>query len=514
MSLHPDARKFADPDGPTDLPASSDARPAKAEQRRYRISSPRQAIRLPSVDIRVRRELAHRRNMVAIARQTLRVVTLHILDGSAAAVAAMLSLKIAPVSSGASHVPLMVGLVVIGLEGRGAYQAAHGRRDPWRIMTGVLLGAVACGLASVVAPIEMSAPLIVLFTVFALMGILGERAVVDMVVRQAYAHGVGLRRAVLIGRPADAEAVVASLRSDDGNDHLIVGHVSPEPQPDPTALGELHDLESIIRREEPAELILCSRLTPEMYRRIADICVRNGVSILAIPSWTHAARGWAEPVRIGKLPGFCLHPVRLEVPELLLKRVTDVAFTALLLVFCLPLIAVIGLAIKLDSRGPVFFRQRRVGLGGREFTMWKFRSMQHMAERRHQDVAHLNHYADARLFKLRGDPRITRVGRFLRRFSLDELPQLFNVIAGDMSLVGPRPPLPSEVVSYESRHYVRLTVVPGMTGPWQVGGRNLITDFEEVVRLEQRYIEHWSFSLDLRIMLKTLGVMVSGRGAY
>jgi lipopolysaccharide/colanic/teichoic acid biosynthesis glycosyltransferase len=111
-------------------------------------------------------------------------------------------------------------------------------------------------------------------------------------------------------------------------------------------------------------------------------------------------------------------------------------------------------------------------------------------------------------------PRITQVGKWLRRFSLDELPQLFNVITGDMSLVGPRPPLPNEVRKYEQRHFVRLTVVPGMTGPWQVGGRNLITDFEEVVRMEREYIENWSFRLDLLIMLKTIGVMLSGKGAY
>jgi lipopolysaccharide/colanic/teichoic acid biosynthesis glycosyltransferase len=214
------------------------------------------------------------------------------------------------------------------------------------------------------------------------------------------------------------------------------------------------------------------------------------------------------------MPGFWLHPVRLEMPSLMLKRAVDIVFTSIALVFCLPLIGIIGIAIKLDSPGPVFFRQRRVGLGGREFTMWKFRSMAHMSDRRRNDVEHLNHYADARLFKLKHDPRITRVGKWLRRFSLDELPQLFNVIAGDMSLVGPRPPLPSEVNAYEQRHYVRLTVVPGMTGPWQVGGRNLITDFEEVVRLEQDYVERWSFGLDLRIMVKTLGVMLSGKGAY
>ncbi len=136
------------------------------------------------------------------------------------------------------------------------------------------------------------------------------------------------------------------------------------------------------------------------------------------------------------------------------------------------------------------------------------------AEGRQEEIAHLNRYTDGRLFKLRHDPRITRVGRVLRRFSLDELPQLLNVMAGDMSLVGPRPPMPGEVGRYEPRHFVRLSVVPGMTGPWQVGGRNLVTDFDEVVRLERDYIEDWSLRRDMRILARTVGVVLSGKGAY
>ena len=136
------------------------------------------------------------------------------------------------------------------------------------------------------------------------------------------------------------------------------------------------------------------------------------------------------------------------------------------------------------------------------------------AERHRDELLSQSLYRDARLFKLSSDPRTTRLGRWLRRTSLDELPQLVNVLRGDMSLVGPRPPLPSEVDLYEAHHYARFDAKPGMTGPWQVGGRNLITDFEEVVRLEQAYVEGWSFRLDLRIMIKTLGVMISGEGAY
>jgi exopolysaccharide biosynthesis polyprenyl glycosylphosphotransferase len=501
--------------------AAKEAHASGTETRRYRISSPRLAIPLPAYDIRVRRELAHRRTFLAIGRHVLRVVSLHILDGIGVATAAFVALEMTATPVGPSIIPLMVGLTLLGLLGRGAYQAAHHRRDPWRIVSGIMLAVLAAVMISVLAPLSVLPPeynlpaeFVAAFAILATIAVLGERAIVDAIVRQAYAHGVGLRRAVVVGRAGDVESVMQGLRQDQHIDHFIVGHVVPGPTHDPGALGTLVDLESVVRREEPAELILCTQLSAEAYRRVADICVRNGVSILAIPSWTKSNRGWAEPVVIGQMPAFWLHPVRLEMPSLVLKRSADIAFTAVGLVICLPIIALIGIAIKLDSRGPVFFKQRRVGLGGREFTMWKFRSMHHLSERRHEEVAHLNHYADARLFKAQNDPRITRVGRWLRRFSLDELPQLFNVIAGDMSLVGPRPPLPHEVKKYEARHFVRLTVVPGMTGPWQVGGRNLITDFEEVVRLEQEYVERWSFRLDLRIMFKTLGVMLSGKGAY
>lgn len=494
--------------------SDSSAPSGAPEQRRFRTSQPRLTIPLPPYDVRVRRELAHRRTIVALCRHVLRVLSLHVLDACAAIAAGLLAIRVIPIAAGQSILPLMVGFVIVGLNGRRAYQAAEGRRDPIRILSGVALAFVAGVLISVFPPLyDLPIAFVGVFALFSAATVLAGRVIIDIVVRELYAHGVGLRRAIIVGRAADAQLVVGALRSE-AKDHFVVGHVSPGAATDTDALGALVDLESIIRREEPAELILCTQLSAEAYRRVADICVRNGVSILAVPQWTQSARGWAEPVKIGGMAGFWLHPVKLEVPELVLKRGTDLVLTSVLLVVCLPMIAFIGFLIKLDSRGPIFFRQRRVGLGGREFTMWKFRSMQHLSERRHDQVAHLNRYADARLFKLQDDPRITRVGRWLRRFSLDELPQLFNVLRGEMSLVGPRPPLPKEVLKYEPAHYIRLTVVPGMTGPWQTSGRNLITDFEEVVRIERSYIEGWSLGLDLRIMAKTIAVILSGKGAY
>jgi lipopolysaccharide/colanic/teichoic acid biosynthesis glycosyltransferase len=178
-----------------------------------------------------------------------------------------------------------------------------------------------------------------------------------------------------------------------------------------------------------------------------------------------------------------------------------------------PVFVLAALTVRLSGRGPILFRQERVGLGGKPFRITKFRSMVHDAESKRGDLAGESLYTDLRLFKVKNDPRVTAVGAFLRRTSLDELPQLWNVFLGEMSLVGPRPPLPAEVDLYEEHHYTRFDVKPGMTGPWQVSGRNLITDFEEVVRLETDYIREWTIWKDLGLLLKTIPAVLYMRGA-
>ena len=208
------------------------------------------------------------------------------------------------------------------------------------------------------------------------------------------------------------------------------------------------------------------------------------------------------------------YPPRMPLPQLELKRAIDLLVSGAALFALWPLLVGIAVAVKLDSRGPVFFSQTRLGVGGRPFRLWKFRTMVQDAEQRKAELLHLNLYGDDRLFKIPGDPRVTRVGRFLRRTSMDELPQLWNVLVGDMSLVGPRPPLPQEVSDYAEDHLVRLTVVPGLTGPWQVNGRNDVRDFDEVVRMEREYIRDWSLGLDLRILARTLHTVARGQGAH
>jgi exopolysaccharide biosynthesis polyprenyl glycosylphosphotransferase len=196
------------------------------------------------------------------------------------------------------------------------------------------------------------------------------------------------------------------------------------------------------------------------------------------------------------------------------KRILDVVLSVIALVLLLPLLLVISAAVKLDSSGPVLFRQLRTGHGGKAFWMYKFRTMVDNAERIKPDLQHLNGSGDPRLFKIENDPRVTRVGQFLRRSSLDELPQLINVLIGEMSLVGPRPFFPEDIVHYAEHHFVRLSVLPGISGLWQVKGRSTIADFEEVVRLDREYIERWSLWLDLKIMLLTIPAVLRGRGAY
>ena len=204
----------------------------------------------------------------------------------------------------------------------------------------------------------------------------------------------------------------------------------------------------------------------------------------------------------------------LKAPQTFAKRCVDVLGASAALVLMAPLCALIALAIRLDSPGPIFFRQERVGLGGRRFRMVKFRTMHVGADAEKATLAHLNATGDRRLFKIPNDPRISRVGRVLRRWSLDELPQFVNVILGHMSLVGPRPFFEDDLAEYEHHHFRRLGAKPGITGLWQVSGRSSVTDFEEVVRMDTEYIDRWSLWLDFKILLLTLPTVLRRTGAF
>jgi lipopolysaccharide/colanic/teichoic acid biosynthesis glycosyltransferase len=237
-------------------------------------------------------------------------------------------------------------------------------------------------------------------------------------------------------------------------------------------------------------------------RRLVDVEVAGSI--------VSDGASWADEYnpRVEHLPGI------LEDQRFVFKRAFDAVGAAVGLVLLAPLLAILALLIKLDSRGPVFFAQARLGLGGRVFRMYKLRTMRVGADDEKAAMAHLNQSEDSRLFKIPADPRVTRLGRTIRRWSLDELPQLYNVLVGDMSLVGPRPFFEADLSNYEARHFARLAVKPGLTGLWQVSGRSDIMDFEEVVRLDREYIDTWSMQLDLRILGRTVPAVVMRRGAY
>ncbi len=237
-----------------------------------------------------------------------------------------------------------------------------------------------------------------------------------------------------------------------------------------------------------------------------------GVDVMVAPEATDVVGPRLAVRPVGGLPLLHVEEPRFTGAGRMVKDVVERTLAAVCLLLAAPVMGAIALAIKLASPGPVLFRQTRVGREGRNFTMFKFRSMRVDAERALAEVSHLNE-SDGLLFKVRRDPRITAVGRWMRRFSIDEIPQLYNVVRGDMSVVGPRPPLPSEVERYAAHVRRRLLVKPGITGLWQVNGRSDLS-WEDSVRLDLHYVDNWSPTGDLVILLRTLGAVVRGRGAY
>lgn len=466
-------------------------------------------------DVRLRREIAHRRLVISMMRRFLRVVGLHVADATILAGALWVTATVWWSFTGIGEYALAtIAVSLLSLNAMSAYHPGEGRRDRRRLLGGMVLAVLILTCLTAfpprleIAPIELAA-----FGTLGFMGLVVGRHVVEMMVRQMYVRGIGLRRAVIVGGLDEVGYTIERLRDDRGVDQYIEGHLSPDGTPDPAALGTLADLPRLLEERDIQEVIVSTSLSAPTMRRLAAVCFEHGAALYTIPAVTGLGECRAEPMRMGACPMVRLHPARLEVPALLLKRAFDLVVASLMLLISLPLFLFIAVAIKLDSAGPVLYRARRVGLGGQIFEMWKFRSMTVDAEAREAELAHLNLYSGG-TFKVRNDPRVTRVGRILRRTSLDELPQLFNVLLGEMSLVGPRPALVSDLERYEPHHFERLSVIPGMTGAWQVGGRNLITDFETIFRLDRSYIRRWSLLLDIKILMRTLKVVITGEGAY
>ncbi len=323
------------------------------------------------------------------------------------------------------------------------------------------------------------------------------------------------RRAVLVGTGGHIREVAHALADAPHSQVEVVGFISLRALPANglRALGSLGDLERVLEAERIDEVIIADPQFPQGEAvELVDRCNRRGVRVRIAPSTMEILIHRAEFVPGESVPLFELKPLVFEGVDFALKRAFDVVGATLLLIALSPLLAAIWAAIRLSSRGPALFRSRRQGIGERPFACLKFRTMYVDADRRQGDLEALNEASGA-LFKIRDDPRTTPVGRLLRRFSLDELPQLVNVLRGEMSLVGPRPLPERDFGRLEEWHRKRYLVLPGITGLWQVSGRSEL-DFDDLVRLDFLYLENWSLALDLTILLKTIPAVFSRRGAY
>ncbi|MCL2178111.1 MAG: sugar transferase [Proteobacteria bacterium] len=278
-------------------------------------------------------------------------------------------------------------------------------------------------------------------------------------------------------------------------------------------LGQASDLEAILQTVAVGEVYISGntlRHGQEMQEAIR-VCERFGLPF-ALPAYSFRLDR-ARPIAAKLLSDGYIHYISIVMKpvQMAFKRVYDIACSFLALVMLSPLLFTVALLVKLTSRGPIFFKQVRVGFQGKKFNMLKFRSMVIDAEALKASLAHMNEQTGP-VFKMKNDPRVTAIGRFIRRYSIDELPQLINVLRGDMSIVGPRPPVPPEVAEYESWQRRRLSVRPGLTCLWQVSGRNQIS-FEEWMYLDMQYIDHWSLKNDINLILKTIPVVLTGKGA-
>jgi exopolysaccharide biosynthesis polyprenyl glycosylphosphotransferase len=330
--------------------------------------------------------------------------------------------------------------------------------------------------------------------------------------------GACMRRVVVVGHELAVVAVSRQLRRARYHGLNVVGACLPHGHDgqvgDVRVLGTFDEVPAAVRAAgaDTVVVLSCPELDGQTLRRLAWRLERHDIDLIVASSLVDVAGNRTTIRPIDGLPMLHVEHPTLTGARRVVKEVFDRVGAALLVAVLSPALVGIAVAVLVESPGPVLFRQVRVGKDGRKFVMYKFRTMHVEAESRLTELRDLNEM-DGVLFKMRDDPRVTRVGRWLRRFSLDELPQLRNVVTGNMSLVGPRPPLPHEVAVYPDDARRRLAVKPGMTGLWQVSGRSDLT-WEDAVRLDVRYVENWSLSLDLVILLRTLSAVTRGAGAY
>jgi exopolysaccharide biosynthesis polyprenyl glycosylphosphotransferase len=344
-----------------------------------------------------------------------------------------------------------------------------------------------------------------------------RRFVYRALLYQRFERGMDTRNVIIVGTGAEAHALRHHLQSIRQLGYIFKGFVHVpgiDTQLTGTTgdvLGSLDGLFEYARKHFVDEIFFASPCERGVIKNVLEQARANGIDLRVVPDM-YDGLAWNSTIEyIGQFPTIPLH--RGHVPEvgLILKRLLDITIAVVGLVVLSPVLLAIAIAIRLDSRGPIFYSSERIGKKARVFKCIKFRTMVRDADRRRAEIMHMNERQGI-LFKMSNDPRITRVGRFLRKYSLDELPQFLNVLLGDMSVVGPRPPIASEVRQYNLSHLRRLDVTPGITGLWQVQARQ-DPSFDSYISLDVAYIENWSVWLDIKIILRTIGVVFAGTGS-
>ena len=342
-----------------------------------------------------------------------------------------------------------------------------------------------------------------------------QRIVSHMYINRSSKSIFSLHSILIVGNKERGQIIHDLLANQLSWGHKVLGRVSIEEETckDVNCIGSINELSEILRTKNIDEVVFALNGDRSLnLHGYLQICRRMGVLVRILPSLWDENDGSISVERCQTVPFLTIKTDNLNATGQLYKRIMDVCgglVGAILFIFIYPLI---GLIIKLDSAGPIIYKQKRVGQHGRIFYAYKFRSMCQDADVRKKGLIEKNEM-NGLMFKLKDDPRITRVGKWLRIFSLDEWPQFINVLKGEMSLVGTRPPTPDEVKDYSPEHLKRLSAKPGITGLWQVSGRNEIKDFEQVVKLDCQYLDSWKISDDFKILFKTLYVVVKRRGA-
>lgn len=402
----------------------------------------------------------------------------------------------------------------------GLYRAnkVAGRRAEFgRLVHAAGTSVAAMALVAFVAALDVPRGWLVLTFVVAVFMLTAERELIRRLLTHLRLRGRLLRRVLIVGGNADAEALYTALMTDAALGYHVVGFVGEPPMSvtlfqHPPVMGSIDDTLRVAR-EVGAQgvIVVVTAVGMAAANRLARELPDAGIRVEVVTTLRDIAIERLELHALGRFPVLNVQPVRRQGWRAVAKRAFDVSLAGSGLVLLAPVMGVMALAVKITSRGPILFRQERLGREGKPFKLVKFRTMVTNAEDLLIDLTEGNE-ADGPLFKMRRDPRVTKAGRYLRRLSLDELPQLWNVLRGEMSLVGPRPALPCEVTGWSPELHQRLRAKPGMTGMWQVRGRSNAS-FDDYTRLDLYYVDNWSLLVDLTILVQTIPAVFFGRGA-